>query len=107
PAWGSFRPGLLRRASFCPTMVAMLVRGTAVLRREVLAMDRASARTYTPDGHLLVKRCPIAKAAVNPYYGREIPEHEALGLDPDRVYQLLRPPEELERAGTAWDGRPL
>lgn len=85
----------------------MLVRGTAVLRRAELAMDKASARSYTPDGHLLVRRCPIAKAAVNPYYGREIPEYQALGLEPDRVYQLLRPPEELEKAAERFNGRPL
>jgi hypothetical protein len=33
----------------------------------------------------------ISKAAVNGYLGREIPDWQALGLDPSREYQLLRP----------------
>jgi hypothetical protein len=50
---------------------------------------------------LHVERSHISKATVNPYYGKEIPGFEALGLAPDQVYRLLRDPVELERgAGT-------
>lgn len=68
------------------------------LARELLAFDRASARSYDVDGRLHVDVCNISKATVNPYYGREIPNAEALGLDPDKVYRLYRDPVELEKA---------
>lgn len=74
-----------------------------------LAYDRASDRRMDDDGRLHVKDCPITKATVNDYYGYEIPEWEALGLDPQRKYAMLRDPEELERAAKAglFDGIPL
>lgn len=72
-----------------------------------LAFDRASARSYDQDGHLHVARTPISKANVCPYYGREIPDWEALGLNPDRLYQLLRDPDELEKAAASFNGKPL
>lgn len=55
-------------------------------------------RYYDDNGHLVVKRTVISKADVNPYYGREIPRNKELGLDPNRVYNLLRDPEELRKA---------
>lgn len=60
------------------------------------AMD--SARYIDDNGHLIVKETVITKADVNPYYGKEIPNGAALGLDPEKIYFLLRDPEEL-RAG--------
>lgn len=74
---------------------------------DALAFDRASARTYDQDGHLHVARTPISKANVCPYYGREIPDWEALGLNPDRLYQLLRDPGELAKAAATFAGKPL
>lgn len=59
------------------------------------AMD--SARHIDNNGHLIVKRTVITKAAVNPYRGSEIPDSERLGLDPNKIYYLLRCPVELER----------
>lgn len=65
-----------------------------------LAFDR-TARRIDADGRLHVDRSHISKATVNPYYGKEIPGFEALGLAPDQIYRLLRDPVELERgAGT-------
>jgi uncharacterized protein len=49
----------------------------------------------------------ISKAIVNPYYGREIPDAEALGLVPDRIYCLLRDPRELAQAASSFTGKPL
>lgn len=72
-----------------------------------MAFDLASARTYTVEGHLHVSRTPISKANVCEYYGREIPGAEALGLHPDRKYRLLRDPDELRRAATSSNGKPL
>ena len=70
------------------------------------ALDR-SARFYDEDGRLHVRVSNISKAVVNPYYGSEIPDHEGLGLDPNRVYYLLRDAEELEKAAPTFNNLPL
>ena len=72
----------------------------------VYAFDR-SARTVDADGRLHVGKSHISKAAVNPYYGKEIPGYEALGLQPDKVYRLLRDPVELERAAPTFARLPV
>jgi hypothetical protein len=72
----------------------------------LLAFDR-SARTVDADGSLHVAMSNISKATVNPYYGREIPGHKELGLDADRVYQLLRDPEELAKGAATFNHIPL
>ena len=71
-----------------------------------LAFDR-SARRIDADGRLHVDRSHISKATVNPYYGREIPGYEALGLEPDKVYRLFRDPVELERAAPTFARLPV
>ena len=71
-----------------------------------LAFDR-SARRIDADGRLHVERSHISKATVNPYYGREIPGFKALGLVPEKVYQLLRDPIELERAAPTFARLPI
>jgi len=58
-----------------------------------LALDK-SARTYDAEGRLHVALSHISKATVSPYYGSEIP---ADGLQPDKVYMLLRDPDELAK----------
>lgn len=64
-------------------------------------------RRYDADGQLHILRTPISKATVNPYYGKEIPNAEALGLAPDRVYYLLRDPGELAKAAPSFERKPL
>ena len=71
-----------------------------------LAFDR-SARRIDADGRLHVDRSHISKATVNPYYGREIPGYEALGLEPDKVYRLFRDPVELERGAATFARLPI
>lgn len=72
-----------------------------------LAFDKASARTFDQDGRLHVAVSHISKACVNPYYGREIPRSEELGLDPNRVYYLYRDPEELAAAAPTFRNLPI
>lgn len=72
-----------------------------------VALDRASVREYTPDGHLKVEATNISKANVCEYLGAEIPDAEALGLDPKRKYRLWRHPEELAKAADTFNGLPL
>ncbi len=68
-----------------------------------LACDaKMENRHYDSEGRLHILRTPISKATVNPYYGREIPNAENLGLVPDRVYQMLRDPWELAKAAPSF-----
>lgn len=72
-----------------------------------LAFDRATVRSFDNDGRLHIEVTPISKANVCPYYGREIPNSKALGLQPDKVYYLLRDPKELAKAATTFNNIPL
>lgn len=71
-----------------------------------LAFDR-TARRIDADGRLHVDRSHISKATVSPYYGKEIPGFEALGLRPDMVYRLFRDPVELERGAATFARLPI
>ena len=67
------------------------------MNQNTVAFDKASARHYDDNGFLIVDSTVITKAAVNPYYGKEIPDYESLGLDPEKIYNMLRDPAELEK----------
>lgn len=71
-----------------------------------MALD-ASARTMDADGRLHISKSHISKACVNPYYGREIPGAESLGLDPERIYYLFRSPDELAKAAPTFARLPI
>ena len=77
------------------------------MRQDRIAFDYATARRTDDDGHLHVTQSNVSKAAVNGYYGREIPNSERMGLDPNRIYKLLRDPEELQRGAASFNGKPL
>jgi len=70
----------------------------------LIAMDRDSVREKTRDGRLIIKRTHISKANVCPYRGKEIPGWKTLGLDPDKIYNLLRDPDELQKAAPTLNG---
>lgn len=74
---------------------------------ERLAFDRASVRSFDKVGRLQVAISNISKANVCRYYGREIPNAEALGLEPDKIYRLWRHPEELKKAAPTFNNIPL
>ncbi len=69
-----------------------------------IAFDKETVREMDRDGRMRVSIANISKATVNPYKGHEIPDWEALGLDPNKVYYLLRDPEELEKAAPSFNG---
>lgn len=72
-----------------------------------LTFDKASARHTDQNGFMHVSETPISKAIVNPYRGSEIPNAEQLGLDPNKVYYLLRAPKELQRAASTFNNLPI
>jgi hypothetical protein len=69
-----------------------------------LALDRESVREMDRDGRLRVAVANISKANICPYRGSEIPGADELGLDPEKVYQLFRDPEELKKAAPSFNG---
>lgn len=73
----------------------------------ILAFDRASARTIDADGRLHVAVTHISKANVCPYAGKEIPGWQELGLDPERIYNLYRDPEELAKGASTFNNLPV
>jgi uncharacterized protein len=72
----------------------------------MLAFD-FTARTYDANGWLRISRSHITKACVNPYYGREIPNWQSLGLVPEKIYYMLRDPEELAKGAATFKGIPI
>ena len=67
---------------------------------ETLAFDRGSVREKDRNGFLHVKMSPLTRVQVAPYYGREIPGFEELGLERDKIYYGYRPEEELKKEST-------
>jgi hypothetical protein len=75
--------------------------------KDTVAFDEGSVRSKDVDGRLQVDKSHISKATVNPYKGSEIPDYESLGLDKDKVYQLLRHPDELAKAAPTFNRLPI
>ena len=69
-----------------------------------LAFDRESVRSVDADGRMRVAVSNISKAMVCPYLGSEIPNAELLGLEADKIYMLLRDPDELAKAAPTFNG---
>jgi hypothetical protein len=68
---------------------------------DCLAFDTDEKNRYKDqDGRLHVRINNISKANVCPYFGREIPGAERLGLKSDQKYMLLRDPAELRKAAS-------
>lgn len=72
----------------------------------MIAFDR-SARSVDADGRLHVAMSNISKATVNPYYGREIPGYADLGLSAEKIYNLLRAPDELQKGAATFNNLQL
>jgi uncharacterized protein len=68
------------------------------------ALDR---RRIDTDGHLFVDKNRISAARVNQYYGREVADWQRLGLQANKLYRLYRNPDELKRAASTFQGKPL
>jgi hypothetical protein len=71
-----------------------------------LAFDK-STRSIDADGRLHVGKSHISKSNICPYIGKEIPGYEALGLDPDKIYNLFRDPAELKKAASTFARLPI
>ena len=74
---------------------------------DCVVMDAQSLRRMDENGYLHVSESALTKEQVAPYRGDEIPGWQKLGLDPDRVYQVYRPAEELKKAVETFNGLPI
>ncbi len=77
------------------------------MSRQNIIMDSQSKRTIDRNGFMHVELCNITKESVDPYFGREIPKHRELGLEPETIYYGWRKGEELEKAAHTFCGLPL
>ncbi|MGA7807260.1 DUF2213 domain-containing protein, partial [Bradyrhizobium sp.] len=66
-----------------------------------------SVRSKDFDRRLHVESSAITKANICPYKGGEIPNWQALGLDPLKTYRLLRDPRELDKAASTFNSIPI
>ena len=66
-----------------------------------------TVRSKDENGYLHVAVSNITKEQVAPYYGSSIPGWQELGLDPEKIYQIYRPGEEIEKAAPTFNGLPL
>lgn len=66
-----------------------------------------SKRSYDNNGYLHIALTPISKAMVCPYLGKELDNHQRLGLEPTRIYYGLRDPQELKKATETFNNLPL
>jgi hypothetical protein len=72
-----------------------------------IALDQATARSRSEDGHLHVALSNISKANICPYLGKEIPGYQELGLEPDKKYMLWRHPAELAKWANTFNNLPI
>lgn len=72
----------------------------------VMALDE-TVRHIDADGHLHITKCVLSAAGISPYWGREIPNHARLGLQPDRIYPVYRPADVLQKAASSFNGKPI
>lgn len=100
---GGVRHWTEKGANLINSMVDELFNSKGGIAKDSIALD-GTARSYDKNGHLLVDKTVITKASVNPYFGKEIPDYENLGLEQEKVYYLLRDPVELEQALKTFDG---
>ena len=77
------------------------------MKKDILAFDKATVRKIDQDGKLHIAISHITKAMVCPYFGHEIPNYKELGLDANTVYNLLRDPQELEKAAHTFNKLPI
>lgn len=97
----------LVKAGHDPKQAAAIAYREAGLASDRMAFDYQSVRRKDVDGRMHVALSPISKANVCPYFGREIPNHQGLGLDPERIYMLLRDPVELAKGAESFNNLPL
>ena len=66
-----------------------------------------SKRSKDANGYLRCEDCNITKTQVAPYLSNEIPNWKEFGLEPGKIYYVLRPEAELKKAVETFNNLPL
>lgn len=109
---GDIEPLACCNTQTAPGTIAMdeAWRGSARLitkQDDGFAFDKKSVRRTDADGRLHIDVAHISKANVCEYAGREIPDWQQLGLDPDKLYKLYRDPDELAKGTATFNNIPI
>ena len=120
PSTGTWTRQLTGNARYSAKRIVQELGGTAEVTQSVdsdfeqdttprsMTFDAApSQRRKDENGFMHVDASHITKEQVVKYYGREIPGWQELKLDPERLYNVYRPADEIEKAAPTFDGLPL
>ena len=79
------------------------------IEKKLFANDASSLsnRTIDENGFLHVANNILSNAEISEYVGREILGYENLGLEPNKVYKIYRPADELEKSAHTFNNLPL
>ena len=75
--------------------------------KRTVSFDSKSKRSFDINGFMHVELSNLTKESVDPYYGYEIVNSEALGFEPEKIYFGYRKGEELAKAAQSFNGLPL
>ncbi len=78
-----------------------------LLDNSIVRYGTKSNRRLDENGYLHVTDCILTSAIVSDYKGHEIADYKELGLDPEGIYGVLRPLEELKKGLLTYNGLPL
>ena len=120
PSTGTWTRQLTGNARYSAKRIVQELGGTAEVTQSVdsdfaqdttprsMTFDAApSQRRKDENGFMHVDASHITKEQVVKYYGREIPGWQELKLAPERLYNVYRPADEIEKAASTFDGLPL
>ncbi len=77
------------------------------MNKRTVIFDSKSKRSFDINGFMHVELSNLTKESVDPYWGYEIVNSEALGLEQDKLYYGYRKGEELKKAAQTFNGLPL
>lgn len=83
-----------------------LMKKSSMNKRTVI-FDSKSKRSFDINGFMHVECSNLTKESVDPYWGYEIVNSEALGFEPEKIYFGYRKGEELKKAAQTFNGLPL
>jgi hypothetical protein len=66
-----------------------------------------SVRSKDANGFLHVAVSNLTKEQIAPYLGSSIPNWQSLDLDPNKMYQIYRPADEIEKSAETFNGLPV
>ncbi len=101
----SFRLCLVADSGF-KKILANSMKKSSMNKRTVI-FDSKSKRSFDINGFMHVDLSNLTKESVDPYWGYEIVNSEALGLEQDKLYYGYRKGEELKKAAQTFNGLPL